>query len=329
MARNGAADTVAERDSEGSAGERRLESELDMVRTEFEGLVAETSAEAENGPGGWAEHGRELLDQAEAALRSGRIEQGWAYLHAAKRLSIEGLEAAEGASALRGEARELLVRAENAPLSWRMAAIKRRLTDDDGSLREDLGAADLRSGYELLHEGYEGAHRKRRHLQTQFWYLWIGALLSIALFLVIAIGGTTAGLLPSPFFEFESGGASGSAPQVPASVLVYVVLSGMLGGALFGLWSLRRQPVSASTPQYLTGAQAAAARIVVGAGSALAVFFFVRAELLTIGSESSLYRGPFLIAVGFVAGYSQRLVHSTIESVAVVSDSGSSGGNES
>jgi hypothetical protein len=275
------------------------------------------------------ERGHELLDEAETALRNGRIEQGWSYLHAAKRLSIEGLEAAEGPAALRGKARELLVEATNAPLSWRAEAIERRLTNDDGTLRDDLGTADLRSGYELLHEGYEGAHRKRQHLQTQFWYLWIGALLTLVLFLVIAIGGTAAGLLPSPFFAFESDSASGSSSQVPASVLVYVVLSGMLGGALFGLWSLRRQPVSASTPQHLTGSQAAAARIVVGAGSALAIFFFLRAELLTVGSESSLNQGPFLIAAGFVAGYSQRLVHSTVESVAVVSDSGSSGGDES
>lgn len=88
------------------------------------------------------------------------------------------------------------------------------------------------------------------------------------------------------------------------------------------------QTVSIHTPQNLTGFQATIARLVVGAGSALAVFFFVRSELFTVGDGTGMAQGPFLIAVAFAAGYSQRLVHATVESVAGMAESEESGDRE-
>jgi len=321
MVENEGSDTATENDGGGSGmGYRRLEGELNTVRAEFESLVAETGVEGADD--GWIQRGRKLLEQADEALEDRQIEQGWSYLHAAKRLSIYGLEAVGGEEALRGEGRVLLVEAENAPLSWRAEAVRDRIANADGTLRESLTADDLRAAHELLHEGYESVHRKRQHLQSQFRYLRIGALVTIVVFLLVAIGGATSGLLPTPFLEFQTGNSSGSTSTSHADsvgFLIYVVLFGMLGATLFG-----RQPASTSTPQYLTGFQATVARMVVGAGSALAVFFFVRSELLTIGSGTNLTQGPFLLAVAFAAGYSQRLVHATVESVAGMAKSKSS-----
>ncbi|MFA9516366.1 hypothetical protein ACERIT_03980 [Halopenitus sp. H-Gu1] len=326
MPRNGDSDAAAENDGgESGTGYRRLEGELNTVRSEFETLVTETEGEREED--GWIQRGREMLDKADEALEGGKIEQGWSYLHAAKRLSIYGLEAAGGKETLRGEARVLLVEAANAPLSWRSEAVTERLANADGTLREDLTANDLYAAQELLHEGYENVHRKRQHFQSQFHHLQIGAIVTVVAFLVVAIGGTATELLPSPFLEFPTDGSSESTSGSSADFvgfLVYVVLAGMLGATLFGLRSLRRQPGSTSTPQYLTGFQATLARIAVGAGSALAVFFFVRSELFLIGSGSNTAQGPFLIAVAFAAGYSQRLVHSTVESLAGMAESESS-----
>ncbi|WP_435118646.1 hypothetical protein [Halolamina sp. C58] len=308
-------------------GSRRLEAELNTARAEFESLVAES--DLEQGDDNWIQRGRELLDDADASLAEGNVEQGWAYLHAATRLSMYGVEAVGGDEALRGEGRALLVEAENAPLSWREEAIRNRIATADGTLRERLTATDLRAAQELLHEGYESLHRKRHYLQTQFRYLRIGASVALLLFLVVAVAGAWSGLLPTPFFEFGTGGSEGSAPAnsvYPVVFLIYVVLSGMLGATVFGLRSLRRQPVSTSTPQHLTGFQATVARMVVGAGSALAVFFFVRSEFLVVGSSASLTRGSFLLAIAFVAGYSQRLVHTTVEAVAGMAGSEPSAG---
>lgn len=326
MVVNKASSEDAEGDKKGSSvGSRRLESELHTVRAEFESIVAEAGGQGSDD--GWIERGRDLLEKAEKALEVGKIEQGWSYLHAANRLSIYGLEAVGGEEALHGEARVLLVEAENAPLGWRAEAVRERIANADGAIRETLTSNDLRAAHELLHKGYESIHRKRKHLQSQFRYLRMGGLVAIIAFVLVAIGGVELGLLPTPFFEFQSGSSSGSGPADPAAsvwFLVYIALSGIIGATLFGLRSLRQQPAATSTPQYLTGLQAAVARLVVGAGSALAIFFFVRSGLLTIGSETTLTKGPFLIAIAFVAGYSQRLVHTTVESVAEMAESESS-----
>lgn len=318
MTKNEGADTGSEsRGRVSETGYLRLEGEINTFRAEFETLGAQAGDDEETG--GWFDRARELLDMAETALEEGKLEQGWYYFHAAKRLSIDGIVAVGGSEALRGEARELLEEARNAPLGWRADAVRERLAKPDGTLREDLTAIDLRSAHQLLHEGYEGIHRKRQHLQSQFRYLRTGALVTIVAFLLVAIGGVASGLIPSPFFAFETVDSSSSAVKEPAKAvwfLLYIVLSGMLGASLFGLRSLRQQSASTSTPQYLSGFEASVARIVVGGGSALAVFFFVRSELLTIGTGTELTQGPFLIAIAFAAGYSQRFVHTTVEAVA-------------
>lgn len=317
MPQNESADVASGRNGGvNELGYRRLEGELNTFRAEFESLIAQT--DAEDGRDSWIERGQKLLEMADDALKQGNLQQGWSYYHAAKRLSIYGLKALDDA-ALRGEGHELLKEAENAPLGWRADAVRERIAKADGTLREDLSVSDLQSAHQLLHEGYESMHRKRRHLQSQFRYLRIGGLLTILAFLLVAIGGAGSGLLPSPFLEFQTHNTAGSTPGNPADLawfLVYIVLAGLLGASLFGLRSLRQQPVSTSTPQYLSGFQASVARMVFGGGSALAVFFFARSELLTIDAGGGLTQGPFLIAIAFAAGYSQRFVHTTVEAVA-------------
>lgn len=301
----------SERDGGDTTAYRRLRGELTAFRTEFERLIAETPGEEGEG---WHSHGRELLDQAEDALADGKIEQGWHYLHAAKRLELHGLEAVYGEDAKQGEAREILVEARNASLSWRSDAVEERLTAPGGSLRDDLTWADLRAARSLLHEGYQRVHLKRKHLQAQFWGLWLAAAVSLVAFLLVGIVSVETEAVPGPFVDVSSDGS------VPAGFLVYVLLSGMLGASLFGLWSLRTRPTSTSTPQYLTGRQTAVARAVVGAGSALAVFFFLHAELLAINTGPEVNQGPLFLALAFVAGYSERFVHSTVETVASLSE---------
>lgn len=302
---------------------RRLEGELTTFRTKFDGLAAESETE-----GHWVDRGRELLDAAEAALEAGNVERGWNYLHGAERLAAHGVEAVGGAAALRGEARELLVEARSAPLGWRADAIRERIATPDGTPREDLTVLDLHSAKELLHEGYERVHRKRQHLQSQFATLRRAGVAIVLLFLAVAAVGAVWSALPTPLYAFEGNATvttGGAGSTEPVGFLVYVVLSGMLGASLFGIRSLRKQPASSSTPQYLSGSQAAAARIVVGAGSALAVFLFLRAELLTVAMGAGTTAGPFLLAIAFVAGYSQRLVHATVESVANTAEPESGG----
>lgn len=331
MPPNDASDPPSGRTGEvNELGYQRLEGELNTFRTEFESLIAQT--DAEDGTPAWIDRGHRLLGMADDALEEGNLQQGWSYYHAAKRLSIHGIEAVGGAPALRGEDQELLKEAENAPFGWRTDAVRERIASADGTLREDLTVVDLQAAHQLIHEGYESIHRKRHHLQSQFRYLRLGGLLTILTFLLVAIGGAGAGLIPSPFVEFQPADAADATAgnsANPAWFLLYVVLAGMLGASLFGLRSLRHGPISTSTPQYLSGFQASVARLVVGAGSALAVFFFARSELLTIDAGGGLTTGPFLIALAFAAGYSQRFVHATVEAVAGMAETETSRATES
>ena len=301
----------------------RLEVELTALRAEFESLAAQTGAETDGDE--WVERGQELLTKAETALTQGNIDQAWTYLHTAERIKIHGLEAVGGQEALKSEGRELLVEAEHAPLSWRAEAVKQRLTTADGSLRAVTGN-NVRSAYQLLHEGYQRINLKRHHLQNQVKYLKWWALTATLLFVFVAASSTGIPALPSPLVEFSAGdstaGTAGS-PANPALFTVYVLLAGVLGASLFGLRSLRTQPIAASTPAYLTSGRTAAARVIVGAGSALAVFFFLRSGLLALNVGSGIDQGAYLIALGFVAGYSQRIVHATVESIASTTESGS------
>ncbi len=325
MTENGAEETApgSEPEADGEsvdwgAGYRRLEGELTAFRAEFESLTEVATSEGETPD--WVTRGRALLDRAERALENQKIEQGWHYLHAAGRLKFYGLDEDD----LEKAARETLVEADNASLSWRADAIRERLAHADGSLRE-ITVHNLRAARELLHEGYQREHRKREHLQAQFQYLKWGAVASILLFLLMSLLSVVEGI-PSPFSPLTD---MSSSSAEPVGFLVYVALAGMLGASLFGLRSLRTQPSSSSTPQHLTSRQATVARIVVGAGSALAVFFFLQSELLTINITGDPDQGPFLIAIAFVAGYSQRFVHTTIESVASAAETDDGDGGES
>jgi len=312
-------------------GEVRLEAELTTFEAEFETIAANTAPD-DGGPEGdgetadraWVQRGRELLDQARAELDEGDVEQGWYYLHAAKRLKTHGLEAGGDDGTRLGEAREILTEARDASLAWRSDAVEERLATPAGDLREGCTWDDIRACRELLHEGYQRVHLKRHDLQSQFKYLLRGLITALVVFIVISVLGAAWDPFPSPFYEF-----SADQPAESSLFFVYILFAGMLGASLFGLHSLKNRPASAKTPQHITPGQSTRARIMVGAASALAIFFFLRSDLLTIGPESVANRGPFLIAIAFVAGYSERFVHSTVESVASVTESESDGGGGS
>jgi len=304
-------------------GEIRLEGELEGFKSEFECYAA-----AAGGEPCWAAECRELLADTEAALERGNIEQGWTYLHAARRLALSRFEGGDPEE-IDAVARELLVEADNAGESWRTDAVRARLVGDDGALRENLSDDDLRAARKLLDEGYQRVHLKRHHLQRQLRYLRDIAIGSVVLLVVLALASTTASVgdgnadvLVHPFVNISASepGTSSTGAGVPAGFLLYVVLAGVLGAALFGIRSIRQQPTSASTPQHLGSRATALTRAAVGAGSALAVFFFLRSGLLTVNVGVQNNQAPFLLAVAFAAGYSQRLVHSTVETVAGITN---------
>lgn len=300
------------------SGHVRLVGALTGYEAEFQCLADEamrktgatTEGDDEAAKPCWVTKGEELFGKARSALDEGEIEKGWYYLHAAKRLEIYGIEAVDRKVGLQSKAREILAEAEDAPQSWRTEAVRRRLTDDDGSLRMELSDGDLRSARTLLDEGYERVHLKRKHLQAQFSQLRVLAVVTTVIFFALAWWGEVGGFVPSPFL------ASDAITVETVGFSVYVLLAGVLGASLFGMRSLRRQPTSGRAPQHLTGGLITSARVVVGAISALFVFFFLRAGLLTVGVGSEVEQAQLFIALAFVAGYSERLVPRTVETVA-------------
>ncbi|MBB6647370.1 hypothetical protein [Halobellus ruber] len=308
-------------------GKRRLEGRYTAFESEFEML--KRRADAQEDPPEWAGEIDGLLTTGRAAIEDEDLEYAWYCLHAAERLKLYAVAELDDSDAvLRREAAERLVETENLAPSWRSTAVTERLTGDDGSLRSDLSDADLRSAAELLHEGYHKIHSKRQHLQDQFSYLLFYGAISTALFAVVSLSSPHLPWLPSPFFDVAAA-LEGTSRASPVSFLLYVVLFGALGASVFGLYSVRKRPTSASAPQYLTSRRVALSRLTVGVASALAVFFFVRSGAIVINVGGGTGDGPFLLTLAFVAGYSERLVHTAVESIAETAEPGGSGGGGS
>lgn len=306
-------------------GKRQLEGKYTAFESEFE--VLKRRANAQDDPPEWASEIDDLLTTGRTAIADGDLEYAWYCLHAAERLKLYAVAELDGSdNILRREAAERLVETENLAPSWRSTAVTERLTDDDGSLRSDLSDADLRSAAELLHEGYHKVHSKRQHLQDQFSYLLFYGATSAALVVVALLSSSRVPWLPSPFFDFAAA-LSGTSQASPVLFLLYVVLFGALGASVFGLYSVRKRPTSASAPQYLTSRRVALSRLTVGVASALAVFFFVRSGAIVVNVGGGTDDGPFLLTLAFAAGYSERLVHTAVESIAGTAEpDGSDGG---
>jgi 8-oxo-dGTP pyrophosphatase MutT (NUDIX family) len=238
----------------------------------------------------WARRARVLLRAAQNFLRRGMIDEGWQTLQTARRLEISVMnddELAAHAAGLRAEADAKLG-------EWRRKTVN-----------EDLKAtvpsyAALRHAQHVVDEHAQNVYRRLTiaadHLSSMA--VIIGLLLVSLLYL--------SAVVPIPI---------ASAEVDPFELTVYVLIFGMLGGAVSAMLPRERDGGSSRIPEQLAAATFSKLRPVIGGASALILYVFVNSGLFVSGIE--LTHGMVLL-FAFAAGFSERLI---VRAIARLTDS--------
>jgi hypothetical protein len=267
----------------------------------------------------------ELLGQAEAAAQKWRadLDRGYACFLAAQRVDILCFDE----SRVRAAARSLLEEANGDKIKgWRKQAIVclvKDLADEapsteshDGQCTatqekkspktppERYSAAEgrirLQEATLLRDEDSQNTYRK---LATLKWHLLVlSGVLSITLLglfpMVILFPLSDRFLMP---FTWQA--------------LVYVVLFGLLGACTSAVLSVSRKGTRAAIPTQLIQGAVVLARPLFGAATALALYLFVQSGLFTAAAVSiNAHSTAAVLGLSFIAGFSERLVVSAVES---------------
>jgi hypothetical protein len=322
---DGVSETVRDRTSGRNRrrmGYVRLRGDYLTFREEFDALVAAATAAGVTDLF-WTEDVLDLFERIEDALERGRIADGWRHFHGARRIETYGLEAldeATGSDELEARARALRRESLEVLGGWRRTAVE-ELLGRDGLDAEVTGSA-VRQVHGILNEQYESVHLRRDYLQIQFKQLFRLGFVSTILFGLLAalpyfasdvtpwIGPVVA-FLESPFAVAVDPGTGASPAVSSLGFAVFVALAGVVGASLFGMRSLRDERLSMKVAQQLTGLTVTWARGLFGAIGALVVYFALQTPFMSVGENTA----AVMIVVGFTAGYSERLVTRTLETV--------------
>jgi hypothetical protein len=263
---------------------------------------------------------RRLVEDAKGRLRRGHVEEAWGHYHGARRQAVFVSEAVGDTDTLSAQARSVYEEAQDALAGGPRRTVVALLTDgsDGSSLRTPPKAADLAEAMRVLHDQYERVALTRRYLQSQFNQLLLQGSVSLVLMFVLAIAAERG---VSPLFvepltttDLRSIGFA-----------LHVVLVGIIGASVFGMRTLRDQPLSTRSTQRTPGLFVTGARVFVGATSALFLVFVLFTELVRFDQAVT---APMALAVAFAAGYSERLAPQAVDTVSQVVPSSSGAGSD-
>jgi hypothetical protein len=235
----------------------------------------------------------EALDGARAALKNGKIDQGWKCFQAAQRIelfALNGTELKAVATAMRKEADKLNV--------WRKIAVLDLLTVKE-SESQDLAvrifrAALLRDEH-YSNEAYKNGLRSSNALRLAV----VLVIVLLTLFLLARAGhllGTTDGT--NSFKELLSMG-----------------MVGLLGATISAITDAPTPQSTMRIPELVSSIRVTALRLLMGPASAIVIYFV---------TQSDLYSAIFktrpedyaLLVIAFVAGFTERLVLRVVEMIA-------------
>ena len=284
-----------------SATHRRLARALACYTTELDHLI-QRAKEAKRKAGysaatpPWADAARNLLDNAQQALDDNDIDRGWRCFNAAQRMELFGL-AESDPGALQARAQTILREASEKLPSWRKQAIE-DLLGTEGQVKDDVGVTGVFHAHQILHEHYDNLYHKLGAIRRQLMILALTGLLALlTTILRVAYG------LP----------LAGDAVRVEdPQLVVSVVLFGLMGASLSGIFSLASGSIGVRIPERLLHLWISISRLVTGAVAALVVYNFLISGLLQVGDKTT---SGLILAVSFAAGFSERLVVRTVETV--------------
>ena len=269
---------------------RRLAGNLQAYSVELDRLTSLSKPGAQM-DSTWATAARALIDNAEADLEEGRVDESWKCFDAARRMEHFGLEdeaLIARAQALREEAGKLN--------PWRKKAVETVLSDLDKAGTEAkrgrvYHAAWLRD--EHLHNTYFKIHLLRHQLKILLWILGL-ALVSAVLVL------STSGALDSK--------PTGDNWRT----LLAIGLFGVLGASFSAILSLVGTSTQSRIPEQVVNSTVTAMRPLLGAAAALAIYVFLKSGFISL--EVTTWAG--ILAIAFASGFSERLVIRAVEAVA-------------
>ena len=331
-----------------SANRRRLEALIKAYALQLDWRAAEAGDDVQ-----WIRTARELLTAGESALQERNREKAWTCVLAALRFEVFGFAPAEleaGRVALRHEAEaklgswrrdavvDLLSRQERlmelmssllgeAAAREAVSALEHNIDESQaqilgvlrargGDLAEPLGALLIDAAAERIGTGSEADDRLRlfhalqirdehsANVQRQVSLLRLRLIAtSTVLILALACILALAAWKPLVLSERPAG----------TQTWAWVLLFGTLGGCLTALLSAGGPGAARRFPEQQSAWLVAAARPLVGGAAALFAYALFAAGILRIGTGET---AAALLALAFVAGFSERLVAGAAASIA-------------
>lgn len=250
-----------------------------------------------------------LLKKSAAALLSDDLELGWGAFNAAQRIEtriyhelVQNNKFKELATGrFQNKAISIYTEANSKLTGWRRTAISSLLAEKD-QLKTRIKLSELLESEQILSEHLGNVYRRLKIIRGQFIWLALIAILAIA-------GWITFQILTKPDCQ-------GQAQVYDLDLTVSSMIFGVLGACVSGILTLANSSTSQKIPEKLLTSWVTFARPLVGAVSALAVVMFVLIGILeTTGRSPGLY-----LAAAFSAGFSERLLIKSIESLLGKSD---------
>ncbi len=285
---------------------RRLGAEVDAYRGEMEGrALAQERLSAVLPPI------RSLLRHARQALDGGDIDRGWRCLHAARRLELLGLDDPE----LQAEAQTIREEADKLH-GWRKKAVTALVTPGEGAvtpLSSVFRAAVLRDEH-YDNQAHKDALRRGHAVRLAI----VLAAVVIALFVWAKAGAVSGG----DWAHVADRGAAtpsegGGAPLVDLyAALASVALFGLLGATVSAVLATPAQPGSTRIPETTSTLRVTVLRLLMGPAAAILLYFVWESKLAKAIFRFDTPDAYTMLAIAFVAGFSERLVLRVVETIA-------------
>ena len=249
-------------------------------------------------PYNWDQKSKLLLGVSKQALADRDLERGWRCFEAAARFYCYGLDSKE----LKNEARITLVEAtdeEKHLTRWRKKSIADLLADETGNLKTHFSARDVVRAKRILDEHHDNTYHKVAIIKTRL------RLLSITGLAILAGWVAYPPLILSPPTTETSAFASSN-----RLVWLAIIVSGALGSVVSGFTaSISADLKKSRIPAELSASTIIFARLFLAMLSAVVVSVFLRSGVLKFAPPSY----ELLLAIAFVAGFSDRFLQRAIE----------------
>lgn len=281
----------------------RLSSSLQTYRLELEHRIKQL--QKQNIDQSWVEIARKLFLRVDRALDEKNLDEGWKLFKAARRMEIFGFEEDE----LESRAETLQIECVEKLISWRQKAVDAIFKKINEILKKDnKNSKDIKIIRNHLYEAtlIRDDHFNNKFLNFRLLLNQIIILYSILFFNIVQIF-ITSYMFTKKNIIFQYNNLAPSNWEM----LYFVASFGLLGGTISSMLSTISISTSTRILQRISHNLSNSMRPLVGAASAIVIYFFLVSNIVDIG-ELTVAK---ILVFSFVAGFSERLLTKAIESL--------------